>query len=359
MNHVQYGFEGRIQLDSASEQFFARSMDPSRSNDSLARDRIELNARAFSGNFDNSPTQKGYMLARQLEQIMQEVLKTPRPRQSALDVFAVDNRLNEGAEVFTVRRTEDYGSAGYYDGAGQNMPTTGITQDEESWPVHHIVSSYELSFFDEKAAAFSGVSIENELRDATEYAINEFQNRKAWEGDEQRQALGVLNQTYVPRTNFGLTIGDSQDGEAIAQEILRLGRFTASVTENVFSPSRILTSVRLANYLSETELGTFKEKSIAERVLQKSNYIQDIVGVPELGGVGPNGEDVMLYDAGKDRIRGYSHAIAKPLTFLPVQRYALKKVIPAYMSYGGIRTDMPLNSLIAYCTLEEGVKGIY
>lgn len=355
---AQYGFNN-VRLDSTAEQFVARTMNPNYDNQSLARDRIQLNARALSGNFDRQPTTKGLMLARQLEQIMQEVLRTPRPDLTALDMFPVNSRVNEGAEVFTVRRMEDYGSADYYDGAGQNFPTAGLSQEEESWPIHHIVSSYQLSFFDEKAATFSGVNLEAELRNAVVYAIEEFQNEKAWEGDENRQALGILNQPYVPRTNFGLTIGDSQDAEAIAQEILRLARFTAAVTGNVFSPSRIITSVRLANYLSETEVGTFKEASIKDRVLRKSNYVQDIVGVPELAGVGPNGEDVMLYDAGKDLRRGFSHVVAKPLTFLPVQNYGLKKVVPAYMSYGGIRNDMPLNSLISYCTLEEGVKGIY
>lgn len=351
--------EMAARFDANTARFVARASRADASPEEVARDRVQLNARTFSGNMDAAPTSKGLMLARELEQILQEVVRTPRPENNALDYFAVDSRIREGAESYTIRRIEDTGSAGYFDGNGSNVPAANVFRDEESWKVLPIVSGYQLDMFTEQAASFSGFNLESELRNSVIYSINEFQNRKAWEGDTARQALGVLNQPYVPRTNFGVNVEDASDGEAIAQEILRLSGLTAALTEKVFYPKRLITSERVKVYLQQRELGTFKEKTIAERVLQRSAYLEEVVGAPELAGAGPNGEDVMLFDYGNDMRRGFAHAVAKPITFLPVQEMGFKKFIPAYMQYGGLRTNHPLNALIAFATIGTGVGGVY
>lgn len=363
--NAQWGQNTQWFTDSKTQNYILRTQNRKDSAEQIARENIQRNARLIQDalsarGYHSDSVSKGLFLARELEHIQQQVLRTPRPEMSALDLFDLDTSVRPGAERFTVRRVEGTGRAEYFDGAGSNnMPASNVFREEESWPLHHIAAGYQWSLFDSLSADFAGFSLIDELRDATVYAINEFINSKAWTGDVNRQALGVLNQPYVPKATFGLTIGDSADPEDIAQEVLRLARYASARTEGVFKPNRVITSIRLADYLSERELGQFKTASIKERILDKSNYLQDIIGVPELAGAGPGGTDVMLFDYGPDRRKGFSNVLAQTPTFLPVQQVGLKFMVPCYATYGGVKTEQPLNSLIAYCTLDTGFEGVY
>jgi hypothetical protein len=356
---------GGWQLDAAGAQF-VQSMMRGTSQEELAAQRLEANTAILTQELrGNSRLNKdaaasgGLYLARQLEQILTKVLETPRPELTALDLFPVDNSIRPGARTITVRRTEDTGSAEYYDGAGSNIPQSNIFQEEESWKVHPIVSGYSWSVFDEMSADFANFSLVERLRRATTYAIDEFTNRKAWAGDDARQALGILNQPYVPRAQLGVTLEDASEPEDIAQAVLRLARYTAAVTENVFYPVRIITSHRVKSYMDERELTQFKTKTITERFIGESDRLVEIVGVHELAGAGPNGTDIMLFDRGRDPARGFVHQFAQLPTFMPIQRIGFNYHVPAYSIYGGIRTFEPLNALIAFVTLGRGVEGVY
>lgn len=365
MNAAQWGATQAWFNDAKTQADVVRSQHR-RDAESAARESIQRNAKTISDALfasrrmnQTDSVSKGLYLARELEHVMQEVLRTPRPEMSALNLFDLDTSVPPGAERFTVRRIENTGRANYYDGAGSNIPAANVFREEESWPLHPIVSGYQWSLFDNLSAEFAGFALEQELRDGTLYAIDEFINSKAWTGDVQRQALGVLNQPYVPKTTFGLTLGDAADGEDIAQEILRQARFASARTEGVFKPNRIITSIRIADYLAERELGQFKTASITERVLDKSNYVKEIIGVPELAGAGPGGTDVMLFDHGPDRRKGFSNVMAQTPTFLPVQQVGMKFTVPCYAIYGGVKTEQPLNSLICYVNLDTGFEGVY
>lgn len=360
------GFGG-LQLDSTQQKFLNWTQSGKAKEDEIARYRVMANAHFFNAqlaggpitatgwNFDSAPADsKGLALAKDLEQAMQEVLREQKPDMNAFNLFAMDTRVNENAQFYSQRRIEHFGSADFYDGAHSHIPSVSLGQEEEKHSVRILVSGYQMTMFEQGAMSFAGIDLASELQDACTYVMYEKINDLSWTGDVNRNLPGIAYQPYVPEATFGLTMADSTAGELIAQELCRLARINPSLTKNTFRPKRIITSHRLASYLQERELSDFKEKTIADRVIGRSAYIEEIIGVHELEGKGPNGSDLMIFDAGMDRRKGYSIVMPKRPTFLPIQTQGLKTIVPCYCKFGGVRTLEPRNSLRVNVSVATG-----
>lgn len=287
----------------------------------------------------------GIHLARQLEHVYAEVLKEKYSPTNALDLFEVDSSVPAGARTHTVRRIKHNGEARFYEGNSSRRPTASVEQREKTFNLAPVITSIRISFFDQLAADFSGFALRTELEDAARDVMDRFLNDKILNGAPSRGLPGVLNYPWVPKF-VSAVVPNSDTEEAVLVDLHAKANFAAERSKGLYSPSRMLLSIRMHNYLSTTKRSATTEDTILSAFLKDNPYISEAIPVHELAGVGPSGEDAVIFDR-KDRM-AFSRVMAREFTMLPAQDQGMDIEIPCYSIFGGMISREPLHNTIAY-----------
>ena len=330
-----------------------------RGNESASdRYRILTNAKAFSKMYANAKATgmgdsrldamgdgAGLHLARQLEHIYAEVLKDKYSSNDGLDLFVTDRSVPPGARNHTQRRIKHNGEARFYEGNASRAPTVSVEQREETFNVAPVVTSIRINFFDQLAADFSGFALRSELEDAARDVMDRFIDDKIWNGAPSRNLPGVLNYPWVAKATSPVTIGTSTP-EAILADLHAKANRAATKSKGVFSPNRMLASIRVQNYLATTKRSATTEDTILSAFLRDNPYIDEVIPVHALREAGPNGTDVMIFDRKvKD---AFARVMPRDFTMLPAIDHGFDLEIPCYAIYGGMISREPMHNLITY-----------
>ena len=330
------------------------------SKDSAVEYRVQQNARLLrekyahakatgGGNsrLDALGDNVGLHLARQLEFVYAEVLKTKYAPTSALELFEVDRRVPAGARNHTVRRMNAQGQARFYEGNSSRRPTVAINQEEETFNVAAIETSIRLNFFDLLATDFSGIALRAELEDAARDVMDRFLNDKIWNGAPERKLPGVLTYPWVPKATSAITVEPGvTNPDALLASLHRRSNYAASKSKGLFTPNRMITSIAMRDYMASTKRSATTEDTILSAFLRDNQYIDEVIGVHDLRSAGPNGEDVALFDR-RDR-NAFVRVMPAEVTMLPMQSLGMDMEIPCYSIYGGMISREPLHNLITY-----------
>lgn len=323
--------------------------------------RLDANTRTIKGGLEqlaamspngfrtdsNDLTSRAFHFARELEHIYQDLLRDEYAPNSALRLFSIDSSVPAGANTHTVRRIQHEGEARYYRANASDRGSTGARKVEKEFPIHPIVTSIKLNFFEQMASGFANSNLRSELEFAAKTVIEDFLNDKTWTGDEDQGAVGILNYPWIPKT-FGLQVfSDATAADTILSEMHRLANNASEVSKTVYAPNRMTMGVKLKNYLSTRKRSATTDQTIMQAFLQDNDYISTVEVAPELDGAGPNGEDIMLFDRAQDR-GSIANVIPQGFAMLPIQQTGFDFEIPCYMIHGGVIMRRPLNNLIAY-----------
>lgn len=306
-----------------------------------ANQRMRINAMRL----DAVSPGRGLFLARQLEHMYNEVLRTEYAPKNAFDLFELDNRVPVGAATHTVRRIDHLGSARYHRGDSNDQPTVDVEQDEESFPVHPIVTGIQMDIFEMQAADFANFNLQAELELAAEETIMQFANDKTFTGDEDRRALGIFNYPYLPKDAAAIPFNNSQTADAILAEMHRLANFAAQRSKGKMAPDTWIMSIALRDYLSTRKRSATTDQTILQAFLQDNRYITEVVGIFEMSEAAPGGLDyALLYKRGD--LRSVANVVPQGFTMLPIQEQGFKLVIPCYMLHGGVVMRDGLKNLL-------------
>jgi hypothetical protein len=292
-------------------------------------------------------TARAYHFARELEHIYQEVLREEYAPNNALRLFSVDSSVPAGANVHTVRRIQHEGEARYYRANASDMGSTGARRVEKQFPIHPIVTSIRINFFEQMASGFANSNLRSELEFAARRVMEDFLNDKTWNGDEDQGVVGVKNYPWVPKTFSLVPFNDVTSADAILAEMHRLANNASEVSKQTFAPNRMIMGVKLHNYLSTRKRSATTDQTILQAFLQDNPYITSVDAANELDGAGPNGEDMMILDRAGDR-SSIANVVPQGFTMLPIQQVGFDFEIPCYMLHGGVVMRYPLNNLVAY-----------
>lgn len=331
-----------------------------------ARQRYDANKRMFA-NAMSEYTAGGHPLfrmdsatiearaghfARELEHIYGEVLREELAPNNALNLFTTDTSVPAGAKTHTVRRTQHEADVRYYRGNASDRGSTGVRKNEKEFPVHAIVTSIKMNFFEQMADGFANGGLRGDLEFAARQGMEDFLNVKTWEGDEEQGVYGILNYPWLPRSFSGVAFNDSSTPEAILAELHRLRRFSYIKSKQKFKPNRVIMGTYLLDYLGTRKRSPTTDETILSAFLEDSAKMGqplEVVGVHELDGVGPAGEDAMLFDLARNRM-AIANVIPAGFSMLAVQQTGFDFEIPCYMLHGGVIQRYPLNNHLAYIT---------
>lgn len=300
---------------------------------------------------DAVPT-AGYFLAQQLEYIYQEVVRTPQPKPSAFEAFAQDNRVPVGARSHKVRRVTHVGEATIYGGEA-DVPSVGVRQEEEAFPVVHLVTKMRLNLFDMLSDSFANGGLIREQMDACRMAITQKMNALSWSGDRKAKLYGALNYPWVPVKLSATPFSSSSTADQILAELNACANYASENSQDILKPDTLAIAPALDNYISQTPRSSTSDKTIKQYWLETNPMgIKRVVRVPELKAntySGPNfpanRHGMLFYNSAKEAT---SNTIVTMFQLLPPQSDGFFDTTYAYGSYGGIVYRMAGASLIAW-----------
>lgn len=287
---------------------------------------------------------------RDFEHIYAEVLEEKRRPLNYTALMQMDRRVPLGAKTHTVRRKLGQGEAQVWRG-GSRFPVVGGSKVEESFPVIYIVAGVETNHFEMLSDSFAG---RNQFADDTRMAvraIDEKVNNIAFNGDVPSNMYGFLTYPSLAKSlsTETFTAAGMTSPDAIVQELHRVANFAREQSGGTFRPNRLVTSIRIRNFLFTTQYSTASDITIGQFFLQGQSQIDGITRIDdahELEGIGPNGEDgIMAYD---DSLESTAFVMVQPPTALPVHSISsIQNQVLYFAAIGGtVMRDVGNNNLM-------------
>lgn len=277
---------------------------------------------------------------RSFEFIRARILEEKRQMLNGFRLFPVDDTVPLGAKKHTVRRAVGYGEAQIFSG-GTEFPTAGNALLEETWNVVYVVCAVATNFFETLSTDWAGLrQYEQDLRTARR-AVEERINRIIWNGAVNHGIRGVLNYPGLGRVRLATAINNAANGNAIAMAIADAVGHPVIRSGGVYQPTVLAMAPRIAQYLATRQHSTASDTTILEYILagqSKINGIRRFEIVPELAGVGPDGEDAML--AYRDEVDCLSHVFVQTPTPLPIWRSSpIDTLTVMFAATGGMQAN--------------------
>lgn len=339
---VSVGFGGLLSMARARYGSRIDSVDQFRAAHWTARENAIRRDSAGFGIRDQ------FHLARDLEHIHAKVLEEQRPVPNALSLFPIDTSVPAGARNHTMRRTFEQGAADLFRGGNSGIPRVGVSQDEETWPIWPIVSSFELDLFTRQSSDFASSQLYARHLRAVRRAIEEKINRIAWYGAPEANLQGVLTYKWLAKSisAFEYRRGTTATTLQIHDDLHAAANYPSETSKSVFAPNAMVTSPRVRNFLMTTRLSVDNDKSIGQAFLETNAHITSIEEAWECQGVGPTSDHDAILFYRRDP-ESCALVMPQPFTTLPVQTEGYSDIVHAFATFGGaIMPDVGNNHLL-------------
>ena len=285
--------------------------------DKLRHQRLDRIARQMAQRNDALSSNTG-SFPRDFEFIYNEQLNEVRRPLNWQRLWQMDTRVPLGFKTHTVRRRLGTGDAKIVR-AGTEVPVVGHQRVEEQFNVIYIAAAVEVDWFSMISDSVEG---RNEFADDTAMAIRAIDERIndiAFDGDAPSNVPGFLNYPFLAKSVSPETYVAGGGGSAAVDIVrdLNIGaNFASETSGGAFSPDRAATSLRLRNFLMQTQNSVASDISIGSFWLSGQQDINDIVGVQELEGIGPSGEDGIIFY--RDSLDSTTFVMVQAPTAMPV-----------------------------------------
>lgn len=297
---------------------------------------------------DSIDPNRGYFLARQLEEINGQAREVKLAGLTALDLFPIDGSISAGAQYYTQRRKRGSSKMVFHSNSpGSGVPVASVQQWEESYPIHTAVTGMRYDIFELLHADFAGLGLRQDLQRAMTRGVDEFLNSNGWFGDAANNSRGVLNNIFCSRA-YSAVAWASATGEVILADMqAQYDEFSERDKGANLRPNRCALPPVLLN-IAKRKLSAYHPQTIMEAFKQANPEVSAdfFREAHELANAGPGGQHVMFwYNTSRESV---VHVLPKTLTLLPAQADGFNLTVPGYIRYGGIRMDEPLHNLINY-----------
>lgn len=307
--------------------------------------------RANTLRLDSIAPGRGQFLARELEYAYQRTIEQVYTDLKLFSLVPRDSEVPEGAMVYKIKKEDSTGSAQYYRGNSNTKPKVGLYSEEELRPVRHIITGFEINYFEEKAAAFAQQNLRGRMERTARRVMEEFHHDKLLVGSAQDDVYGVVTYPFIPKTASTVEIGPNSVSNAEAQlnELLRLARINWLASDEKFGPDTMVCSSAMYRHIKETQIAFQGDTVTILEAFLKRSEISEVISLPHLKNLAPDGNDIILFMKRGDQ-ESLADVVPKGFTMLPAEPSGSLGglYVPCYMSHGGVRSWKPLNNLIVY-----------
>lgn len=306
-------------------------------------DAQDLRAIESSGRLDAN---ESIYFARQLEYVKSQAYDVKRPALSAMSLFPVDTSVPAGAINVTYRQYDTVGMAKVISNYADDLPRADVTAKEFTSPVRGIGISYGYSVQEIRASQMTGSSLDVKKMRAAQRGHEEKINQLAWSGDTASGLPGFLSNGNIP----GYTVTADGTGSSklwankTADQILRdmngIVNAVYTTTKGVHKPTELWISLARYALISSTPRSSTSDTTILDYFLANNPFVERVVPVNELSGIGSGGSDIMI--AAENMADNYQMIV--PMAFMQhaPQQTNLEFVVPCESRFGGVTIEYPL-----------------
>lgn len=299
---------------------------------------------------------------RDFEFVRQKIYEEERQPLSAMEHFPIDTSVPLGARSHTVRRRLGSGTARIVRGGDSFIPRAGSLYKEQSFGVAYIVCGAGQNFFEELTQSFANMnSHQHDLSEARRL-VDERINEIYWFGDQASNLPGILTYPDLAKTILPLAYDEDAAGfgttytkKDLVVQLQDLGSTPRIRSGTKFKPNRLLVSPAMMSFLTsrkhEDNGGT--DSSMLKYFIENNSLqIREIGEAPELSGIGPDGEDGVLFYA--DNADAVQLQMIQAPTPLPVyQASPLDQVTVIYAAVGGTIMINHGNNILGYARVKD------
>tara|TARA_R110000868_G_scaffold362511_2_gene624659 strand:- start:990 stop:2132 length:1143 start_codon:yes stop_codon:yes gene_type:complete len=281
----------------------------------------------------------GLFLARQLDQVLDQVLREPLPELSGLTAFGVSRKVKPGARTYTARRLYEAGSATIYRGGNQPIPRSTLRQREEQRPVRHLVSAFEWSLFEGQSADFGNFSLVTEGVQTANNAIAQLLNSLIWNGSTVDGIWGILNYPWLDKKVSADTFTPASDPIDVKAWVMSLLNYPQTQSKEVFVPTDVIMGGNLFRLLNDMPMSVTNGSNISVlRYIAENNSqripLANFKSCWELNDAGGTGIDgILVY---RKDAQGVQVQMVQDTTSIPLQMQGFQTTQYLYSSYGGV-----------------------
>lgn len=280
------------------------------------------------------------LLAGQLRQVIEPILaEADRAIPNGLKLFRVDSSVALGAKTFEVRREFSAGSAGVWGGTDTNIGTNTFGVDAQEFQIRNYVTSIVYDIFEEMNANFANIPLAQKYVRIARDTLEMFANQMIWNGDSSYRINGVLNYPWLDKELSDVVMaGTPADSREILTALNSWANRQYHVSKGIFGPDKLATSPRVADWISQTLMGTstsMRDRTIGEAWMAGSSRIKSIEPVWELENILGDGYDGMLFY--RDDDRGIKNVMpGGGIQALPVYKTDMVTRQIFWMAHGGV-----------------------
>lgn len=319
-------------------------------------DERDLSAIMSSGHFR---ADDGVFFAGELAYIKSRTYDIQYPELTATRLIPVSNEAGAGAESIYYHQYDEVGIARIISNYSTDLPRADILGKEFSARVKSIGTSYGYSIQDIRAARMKGLPLEQRKANAARRANDQAVNSIAYFGDVEHDIYGLFNHPNITSyilpadgTLNGVTAGTpasmrfvNKTPDQVLRDLNGMMNNMIKITKGVEIPNTLVLSYEVHGDLATRPRGSVNDTTILEFFEMTAQNITNIEVIPEAGGAGINGTDiVMMYNRSPDKL---TLEIPQPFEQFPVQSRGLEYIVPCHSRVGGVIIYYPLSISMA------------
>lgn len=297
---------------------------------------------------DSFDASAALFMAREIEYKYTDILRQEFPATDALTYFPIDQSVPLGARQHTATMIFQNTDVAVYRGGDQRVPQSDISRQEQIFPIHYYVSSFEYDMFEMVTSNFANFPIVAEKLLACREGIAEFLNRMSFFGDADNKISGVLAQypAVINQVSVATPFTDASSPDAIIAALAQLANFAASKSKNLYWPTAMAMSPRMRDYIFNRPRNLSSDKSVGQWFIENNSYIKKIDAMWELADRDGTGRDAIL--CYRPERSAMANVVVSPFSTLPVQIVDFRFRTLAYAVHGGVIMRKPLNNIVGY-----------
>jgi hypothetical protein len=287
------------------------------------------------------------LFARQLEYVFTELYRFEYPDAIGRTIVPLDFSVPTGANSHTYRMLDQVGEATIGDSYATDVPYVDVKGQENSQKIVPIFSGFYVSMQDLRAAAMSGVPIDQEKAETARIAIEQRLDAALAVGESSVSLTGFANDANVTASALsgltgtwsGATAAQIQaDLELIAKTIFDQTLGIRGNPENGTQIDLVLPTT-LYSILSTKRIDTYNMMTVLEYARTKMPMIKSIKPWGRLNTAGAsNVARIVAFHNDKRVVQGI---ISQDFEIMPMQPKGFGWSVPCHMRFGGTVVRYP------------------
>lgn len=281
--------------------------------------------------------------------------KKLRPLSSVMAI-PVDTTGPAGAKSIGYFMYTQTGMARILAAPSDDLPRVDIYGEEVLAKVKQGGAAFGYTTQELRSAVMAGVPLDIRKASAARRAIDELQERLAWNGDANNGIPGLLTNPNITKVEAPLNAGatsrlwENKTAQEIIDDINDGVNNIITLSKNTFSPTTLLLPISLYTYI--------KSKRLSDTVGQPMTIlgwitsseamtgINEVIPVYELETAGPDGSRMMcVYEKNEDNLQ---QRVPLPMIMHPAQAKNLEFVIPVEAEFAGTVVRYPVAFQFTY-----------